>query len=67
MGAEEAIRAYEDGRTADWTEMYNELYGLYCSPNISLAIEERDREEDVAHMVEQKNTYRVLVETPEGK
>jgi hypothetical protein len=57
------------GRTEDWRRLhYEELYGLYASPNIIRAIKSR-RMRWVGHVArtEKRGVYRVLVGKPEGK
>jgi hypothetical protein len=53
-----------------WRKLYNEeLHNLYPSPDVIRMIKSRRMrwEGHVARMEEKKNTYRVLVEYPEGK
>ena len=55
--------------TGEWRRLYNEeLYGLYCSPNIIRVINARRMRlaEPVARKGDRRGTYRVLVGKPEG-
>ena len=56
--------------TREWRKLHNEeLYGLYCSPNIVQVMKSR-RIRLVGHierMGERRGVYRVLVGKPEGK
>jgi hypothetical protein len=57
----------EDG---SWRKLHNdELHSLYSSPNIVRVIKSRRMRwaGHVAHMVEGRSVYRVLVGRPEGK
>jgi len=54
----------------EWRKIHNEeLYGLYCSPNIFRMIKSRRMRwaGHVACMDERKGVYKVLVGKPEGK
>jgi hypothetical protein len=56
--------------TGDWRKLHNEeLHNLYSSPNIIRMIKSRRMRwaGHVARMREKRNTYRILVEKPEGK
>jgi len=62
--------AMKDEVTRDWRRPHNEeLYNLYCSPNISRAIKSRKNEMGgvCSTMGERRAAYRVLVGRPEGK
>jgi hypothetical protein len=53
-----------------WRKLHNEeLHNLYCSPSIIRIIKSRRMRwaEHVARMGEERNAYRILVGTPEGK
>jgi hypothetical protein len=54
----------------EWRNLHNEeLYGLYCSPNIVRVIKLRTMRwaGHIAGMGESRGVYRVLVGKPEGK
>jgi hypothetical protein len=59
-----------DEITGEWRKLHNEeLKGLYSSPNIVRVIKYRRMRwaGHVAHMVEGRGVYRMLVGKPEGK
>jgi hypothetical protein len=59
-----------DEVTGEWRRLHNEeLYAVYCSPNIILVIKSRRLKltGHVARMGESRGAYRVLVEKPEGR
>jgi hypothetical protein len=58
-----------DEVTREWSELHNEeLYGLYCSPNIVRLIKSRMRwARNGARIWERRGVYRVLVRKPERK
>jgi len=59
-----------DEETGEWRKLYNEeLYDLYCSPNIILVIKSRRMRlaRNVARMGDWRSAYRVLVGRPKGK
>ena len=58
-----------DEVTGEWRKLYNELKGLYSSPNIVRVIKSRRMRwaGHVACMGEGRGVYRVLVGKPEGK
>jgi hypothetical protein len=59
-----------DEMTREWKKLHNEeLHDLYSSPSIIRIIKWRRmrRAGHVARMGEKRNTYRLLVGTPEGK
>jgi hypothetical protein len=56
--------------TGDWRKLHNdELHDLYSSPSIIRMIKSRRMRwtGHVARMGEKRNSYRILVEKPEGK
>jgi hypothetical protein len=56
--------------TGGWRKLHNEeLYNLYSSPSIIRTIKSRRMRwaRHVAQKWEKRNTYRILVEKPEGK
>jgi hypothetical protein len=66
----EIFGAKRDEVIGDWRRLYNEeLYDLYCSPNIIRVIKSRRMgwAGHVARMVERRGAYWVLVGRPEGK
>ena len=59
-----------DGVTGEWRKLHNEeLYDLYCSPNIFRVIKSRRMgwAGHVTRMGERRGVYRVLVRKPEKK
>jgi hypothetical protein len=59
-----------DEVTREWRKLHNEeLYGLYCSPNIVQVIKSRRMRwaGHVAWMGDGRGVYRVLAGKPEGK
>jgi hypothetical protein len=53
-----------------WRRLHNEeLYNLYASPNIIMVIKSRRMRwaENIAHVVQMRNAYKILVGKPEGK
>jgi hypothetical protein len=54
---------------AIWLPPFEELHNFYSSPSIIRIIKTRwmRRIEHVARMLEKRNVYRILLETPEGK
>jgi hypothetical protein len=57
-----------DDVTGEWRRLHNEeLYDLYCSPNIVQVIKSRRWVGHVARMRERRDAYRVLVERPENE
>ena len=59
-----------DEVTGEWTRLHNEeLNDLYCSPNIVRVIKSRRMRwaGHVARMGEERGTYTVLLEKPEGR
>ena len=58
-----------DEITGEWRKLHNEeLYELYCSPNITRATKSRGMRwaGDVALVGEMRGAYRVLVGRPDG-
>ena len=80
LQAERKLRVFEnlvlrifgprrDEVTGEWRRLHNEeLNDLYCLPNIVRVIKSRRMRwaGHVAHMVEERGVYRVLVGKPEG-
>jgi hypothetical protein len=59
-----------DEVTGEWRRLhYNELYALYCSPNIIRVIKSRNLRwaRHIACIGQSRNGYRVLVRKPEGR
>ena len=59
-----------DDVTEEWRQLHDEeIYDLYCSPNVSWVIKSRRMNwvGQVAHRVEKRGVNRVLVGRPEGK
>jgi hypothetical protein len=58
-----------DEVTGEWRRLYNELYDLYCSPNIIRVIKSirMRRAGHVARMGDRRGAYRILVGRPERK
>jgi len=59
-----------DEVTGEWRKLHNEEFNyLYCSPNIVRVLKSRRTRwaGHVAHMVEGRGMYRVLVGKPEGR
>jgi len=55
-----------DEVTGEWRRLHNEeLYDLYCTPNIVQVIKSRRWVGHVARMGERRDAYRVLMERPE--
>jgi hypothetical protein len=66
----EIFGADRDEVTVEWRRLHNEeLYDLYCSPNIIHVIKlwRMRWAGHVAYMVERRSVYRVLTGRPEGK
>jgi hypothetical protein len=62
--------AKRDEVSGEWRKLHTEeLYDLYCLPNIFRMIKSRRMRwaEKVARMGERRQVYRVLVGKPEGK
>jgi hypothetical protein len=56
--------------TGDWRKLHSEVvHNLYCSPNIVMASKSRTErwEGHIARIGEMRNTYKILIEKPEGK